>query len=180
MKTINRIGVAIGAACLVVSLLTTGCEDKPRGRGRERSSDTRDAEPGNISPEMRVLATRIGVWDTETGITTTRWVLDGKGQISEHANRPTGPDAVFLVMYDADKKTYHGWRADDQGEAFKSTGTWDPNTKTLTWTWKGDNGVTFTAPEHLDDADAIPWEFTAKDNEGNVVSKGGGKATRRK
>ncbi len=83
-------------------------------------------------------------------------------------------------MYNADKKLYNAWRADDQGGGMMSTGTWDADSKTLTWAWKDPDGTSYTAPEHFVDADTITWEFIAKNPQGQVVNKGGGTTKRKK
>lgn len=191
MKTVTRAGVAVVAGCLLVALLAGGFSSEAKGRAEAPAA----AKRAPIPPRMRVLAWRNGVWDqvttvkpskwvpqgsTTKGVSTTGWVLGGKFQQTNHANRPGSPDAIFVVMYDAKIKAYRGLRIDDEGNSMQATGTWDKAKRTLTWTWQDDNGNRFVAPERFVDKNTITSEGVGKSREGERPLDIRGKMARKK
>jgi hypothetical protein len=145
-------------------------------------------------PELKVLDRYLGTWDTETvnkvaewnpkemriaARFTNEWVLDGRF-MQMKGKSSTGVESLQMRTYDPQEKRYRAWVFDSKGTAATSRGTWDEETKTLTW--KGDlgDGITATNSVRFVGTDAIEWRLVARNDEGKVFMDMEGKFRRRK
>jgi hypothetical protein len=157
--------------------------------------DVRADQPGELSPEQQVLNRLVGEWsytvtsfksewtpaETEaSGTYSSQWTL-GNNFVNENAKRSDESTHLAMHTYDVQRKVYRRWYFNSNGVALETTGTWNPDTKTLTWKSAvfGD-GLTNTATHRFTDDDTIKWTVRVIDDEGKMYFRVEGTSTRRK
>jgi hypothetical protein len=143
-------------------------------------------------PEMKVLQQFVGSWKYEatffksawnpeekhlTGTVTTAATLDGS-YIEEKGTDGEGGHSQKMYTFDLQGGGYRAWWFSSRGLNNESTGTWDADKHTLTWTTKLPAGPTGVTTQHFVDEKTIEWAITFKDAEGNVTFRAEGKSTR--
>ncbi len=151
------------------------------------------------SPELKVLDRFAGTWNAKgvnkraewnpeethfTGRGQFQWIL--KGQFLSCQARLQTPgqaeDSEFLLLqtYDKEKKVYRRWYFDSAGLFPRSdtTGRWNPNTQTLTWTSDLGEGRTQTVIDRFLDKDTTQWSIVVKDKKGTIFQDTQGTSTR--
>ncbi len=126
--------------------------------------------PKSAAEAMKVLARRVGSWETETeiagvkvkGTEVTAWALGGK--FIESKGKTAAGETRMLVTYDETRKAYRYWYFDSEGLTTDGTGRYDPETKSIRWDAGGSEAVwRFT------DADRLDWTFTTRDAKGKAA-----------
>lgn len=144
-------------------------------------------------PELKMLERYIGNWTTETvkkpaewtpkeermtGTLTNEWLLDRRF-VQQRGKESNGMEHVQMKTYDPQRKQYRLWHFDTAGTAADSTGKWDEDSKTMTWSSER-NGITGTNVVRFVGNDAIEWNLVAKDRGGKLYLDMGGRFSRRK
>jgi len=146
--------------------------------------------------EQKVLDRFLGSWRTTYKLPKAEWTLEEKtgaadltfsrtlgGQFvqerGEHADKTTH---LVMYTYDAQQKSYRSWYFSSTGQTAESTGTWDADAKTMTWTSVGGAGQDFTttARHRFVNDDTFEWDVVVKDTKGKVLFRMEGKALRAK
>jgi uncharacterized protein (TIGR03067 family) len=149
-----------------------------------------------LSPQLAVLARRVGAWDTKTKIKPCKWVPDGAettaietigwtlgGQFLEarQANLESGIAQLSLTTYDARDQVYRSWFFGSNANLPRgqSAGQWDKATETLTF--KDEVTGEFTSVVRLKfiGNDAVEWQGIWKDKDGAVLMDLEGTSKRR-
>jgi hypothetical protein len=149
------------------------------------------AEPPIKSPEQAVLDRWVGSWRTIYTVAKTEWTPEEKrgtaelttkrtigGRfVQEFAEHSDKKSASVISTYDGKKKIYRSWWFSSEGHTSESTGVWDADTNTMTFTAR-DRGNTTTVTSRFLDADNIEWAVLVKDSEGKTLFRMEGKSTR--
>jgi hypothetical protein len=144
--------------------------------------------------ELKVLDRLVGNWQEEEiskpaewtpkeertkSTSTTEWVLGGRFvQMKERGN--DNLEVVQMITYDVDKKVYRRWRFTSGGTATETTGKWDEDSKTLTWTGTLAKDISFVSRWKMTSKDTMEGAAIAKDGSGKVYLDVASKSTRRK
>jgi hypothetical protein len=143
------------------------------------------------SPEQAILDRWVGSWRIAytvpkaewtpeekrgTAEVTTKRAIGGKflQEVAEHSDKKS---TITIHTYDEQTKTYRSWWFSSEGRTSESTGIWDADTATMTWTAR-DRGNTTTGTSRFLDADKAEWTVLVKDNVGKPVFRMEGKSTR--
>ncbi|MFT3881567.1 MAG: DUF1579 family protein [Gemmatales bacterium] len=140
------------------------------------------------TPEQLVLNRWLGNWQTTykqlkpeeksgTAETLTTRVIGG--QFVQEATAHS--DKMFsrsTITYDAQKQTYRSWWFSSTGQTDESTGTWDADKKTMTWSSTTIGDAKTTVKQHFKDDDTIEFDVISKDRAGRVVFHMEGKSVR--
>jgi Protein of unknown function (DUF1579) len=155
------------------------------------------ADAPTPAAELRVLEDMIGTWDevvtvkpaewtpaseTRTSVTRRSWSLGGKLMRSDGTWQPTKTEFLYLVAYDAAARVYRCWYFDTTGEMPREpmTGTWDAESRTLTWTVTDGAGNQTVAKHKIIDKDRHDWTMVVTNRDRKVVLDFSAKCTRRK
>lgn len=146
-------------------------------------------------PEQKVLDRFLGTWRTTYKLLKAEWTPEEKtgaadltyshalgGQFiqerGEHADKTTN---LVMYTYDAQRKSYRSWWFSSTGQTAESTGKWDADAKTMTWTSVGgEQDFTTTARHRFVNDDTFEWDVVVKDAKGKVLFRMEGKAARAK
>jgi hypothetical protein len=143
-------------------------------------------------PEQKVLDRWVGNWKTTYKVPKAEWtpeertgtaeltssrVLGGKfvQEKSEHSDKTS---SVLMLTYDEEKKSYRSWWFSSTGQTAESTGKWDPEAKTMTWTSAGNSEFTSTVRQRYVDDDHAEWDVVVQGGTGKVFFKMEGKSVR--
>jgi len=158
--------------------------------------DKKDPPPPKApAAELKVLDRFVGNWDSETtvrlsegkprdsklkGTISVEWTLGSRFVQWKGSSIPAGFEDLQLLTFDAGKKTYRHWYFSSEGIGDDSTGTWDEETRTMTW--KGDlrDGSSLLNVVRFTDKDTQEWKLVVKDKAGKALTEMHGKLTRRK
>ena len=152
--------------------------------GMKFEFEKRDASAD--SDHQAALDLLIGKWKSVTpgdkGSTTDlefQRVLGGR-YLQESGKRADGGSAMVMYTYDADRDCYRSWSFRSSMKAAESTGHWDEDTQTFSWTSVGgsENDWKTVSSHRFVDDNAFQWEATGTDKEGTVIFKIKGTATR--
>lgn len=138
------------------------------------------------SPQLAVLARRVGTWETKTKIKPCLWVPQGLdttsvetvrwsvgGQILESRQRDSlsGTEQLSLTTYDARDQVYRSWFFGSDGNLprTETIGQWDKATATLTFKSLDKDCVASVVQMKLIGNDAVNWQGTWKDKAGQIV-----------
>jgi hypothetical protein len=148
------------------------------------------------APEMKILAMRIGAWDTALKAKPALWTPEGadsrgaekielilKGRFIQGraVSQTDKSEVTWLATYDVQMRTFRLWLFDSSGNNTEFKGQWDERTKTLAWSApKNQEGVTSTSRWRFVDANTLEWDALAKHSNGKVVLDMKGKFTRQK
>ncbi len=140
---------------------------------------------GAQDAELNVLRKYVGKWEATFTVqdgenemkadVVARWVLGKRyvQQTSTVAGKP-GDEAfgiMTLMTYDSDAGSYRRWTFTSAGKASEETGTWDAETKTLTWTGEDPkNGNTTTVSATFKEKDEEHWSIVTETSAGKMVS----------
>lgn len=139
------------------------------------------AEPPQASAEQKVLDQFVGQWQSTYKVPKAEWTpkqKTGSAQLttarvvggrfiqekSEHSDKTSGS---ALLTYDEQRKCYRSWWFSSTGQTCESTGQWDAETETMTWTSVEDAMTSTTRHRFLDDNNA-EWSVSIKDPRGKV------------
>jgi len=148
------------------------------------------------SPQLAVLARRIGTWETKTkikpcvwvpqghetiGVETVRWTLGGQLLEGRQNDPTTGIEQLSLMTYDARDQVYRTWFFGANGNLPRSetVGHWDKATETLTFTSEAKDEFVSVVQMRLIGNDIVSWKGVWKDKAGQVLLDVEGTATRR-
>ncbi len=149
--------------------------------------------PASAAPELKVLEHYVGSWYTEIlskglpftkGPALARWILDGQFIEQTGELQDANGTAVFkvktIMTFDPAKKVYRTWTFASDGTMSDSEGTWNANTRVMTFSRKRDDGITTTITADFSTADVETWQIVSKDAGGKVITEIRGKNTRQK
>jgi hypothetical protein len=173
-------------SCLTAALLTLAPAADPAG-------------PAPDVPELKALSHWAGQWSTKMTVKPNRDLPNGAGgtgtAVGEwvHAGRflrqtwsldsTTGLPKMSgstMMTYDPQRKAYRSWSFFSTGAVSEATGTWDANTRTMTWTARDGDLTTVTTAAFTADGRNETWSIVTKDRAGNVVGDTSGTNTRKK
>lgn len=145
-----------------------------------------------VPPEMKVLERLVGTWKSENVLKTALATPTTSPNVGKNTlilgghfieNKNYNNEGVLLNInifsYDAKAQVYRQWLFMSDGNTLESTGTWDADTRTLTFTKEqgGNKGV--FSMRFVDD-DTVHTNIIWKDAAGKVTFDFEGKATRQK
>jgi hypothetical protein len=150
----------------------------------------RAAEGPTLTAEDKVLNRFLGTWRSTykvpkgeanpeerrgtAELTFTR-VLGGKF-LQERRQLSDKNTNMTMYTYDTERKTYGAWWFSSTGQAAFSTGKWDEETRTMTWT-SGEEAVRTTSHYRFVTDDSVEWDVVIKEKD-RVVFRMEGKNTR--
>jgi hypothetical protein len=104
------------------------------------------ADPVQQSGEMKVLNRWLGTWKSLAVIKPSNWFPGGKqrtetknvewvlgGHFQQATIRSNEHEARGIYRYDAQNKVYQSWFFDSEGNTSYWIGTWNEESKTMTW-----------------------------------------------
>jgi hypothetical protein len=152
----------------------------------------RSADPPAATPEQKVLDKWLGSWRSNYKLPKAEWTPEEKigtakltcarvvgGQfVQEKAEHSDNTSSVLMLTYDAQKKCYRGWWFSSTGQTSESTGNWDADTKTMTWSSVGDPMFTTTVRHRFVNDDAVEWDVVVRDGAAKVFFRMAGKSAR--
>jgi hypothetical protein len=156
------------------------------------SAIVRSADPPLNSPEQKVLDRFLGSWRTNYKLLKAEWTPEekqltadyvtsrelGERFIQERSKHSDGGTGLSLSTYDPERKCYRGWWFSSTGQTSESTGKWDADARTMTWTSTGDQPMATTARQRFVDTDTLEWDVVVRDRTGKVYFRMEGKSTR--
>jgi hypothetical protein len=106
------------------------------------------ADPPAPSPEQQVLDRLLGSWRTDYKTQKAEWTpaekqfsaeltstrILGGTFVQEKGQHPEKVSSLTLYTYDTDRNCYRAWWFSSTGQTSESTGQWDADARTLTWT----------------------------------------------
>ncbi len=143
-------------------------------------------------PEQMILDKWLGAWRTSHKQATSDLVSEEKAGtakvitsriVSEQLVQEKVEDSDktrggFIFTYDNQKKCYRRWEYSFAGKTTESTGKWDTDKKTMTWTSAGEpSSITTTTHRFVDD-DHAEWDVVTKDRTGKLLFHMEGKSVR--
>lgn len=148
------------------------------------------------SPQLALLARRVGTWETKTTIKPCLWVPEGTnstgletirwslgGQLLEGRQRglENGAETLSLMTYDARDQVYRVWFFDSNGNVPRSPslGHWDQANETLTFEANQEDEFRSVFRMKLISNDSVHWQGVWKDKAGQVLLDIEGTAQRR-
>jgi hypothetical protein len=139
---------------------------------------------GPASEELQVLAYAVGNWqivtedDPESKATSTGvWVLGGQFlQISwsRQSKDAISESGIQMLTYDPVEKVYSNIAFSHTGYTARSTGIWNPQTKTMVWTARHDDGTYTITRNTFVDARKPTWSIVTIDQSGKLVQESSG------
>jgi hypothetical protein len=138
---------------------------------------------GPLSPELKVLDHYAGTWQgtlsSFPGATIdiqVAWTLDGKflrHSLSVSAGSSAGIFEMMQMMtFDKAKGVYRSWGFSSTGGSSEAEGTWDPESKTLTWKESNVAAGTLTVSKAVfTDDDTEDYTSVTTDREDKIVQK---------
>jgi hypothetical protein len=148
------------------------------------SAVARAAEADLPAEAAAVLDRFLGSWQTEAtirqlaahppreihtrGAGDCRRTLEGRYYEFRTHTIPPGDSELQVMTYDADARVYRQWVFSSDGYRHEATGTWDPQTTTLTWQGRTDAGQ-FVIADHFVSADRLEWKLERQDDSGKQV-----------
>jgi hypothetical protein len=153
--------------------------------------------PAKEVPELKPLANYVGKWSTEStlkfegqpetsfkGQGAAEWIHDGRfvrqSWTIDGTKEMPGLNGSVIFTYDVEKKTYRGWNFMSNGFFSQSEGTFDPKTRTFTWTAHGSAGETTITKASFAEEGKEKWTIVTTDRAGKVLMDMRGTSTRRK
>jgi hypothetical protein len=160
-------------------------------------SDFEDKYGRTLSPEMQILARRIGAWNTKTTIKPGKWLPDGAASegvetvewmlndlfIQGKTKNADGAESLWLMTYDEQDGIFRSWYFDSYGNhpRVQSTGKWDEKKQQLTFESPPDStGVRSISTVRFTDEDRVDSSWALRDRDGSIVMEGEGTNSRRK
>ena len=141
------------------------------------------------SEELQVLDSYVGTWDCIVTNEATadktnlveerRWSRKGTFVLFENFDLTTKMESHYLMTYDPKAKVYRTCYI-DASNTMSLLGTWDAQTKTMSWRGKDGYENRVTGSERFVDKDTLEWSLEFTNPHGNVVAELSGKQTRRK
>jgi hypothetical protein len=139
------------------------------------------------SPELKVLDRWIGNWTDQVtlktpeekkgeGQSTGAWVAGGRFVQVTGSSKLDDSEAMHMITYDEQERTYRHWFFHSTGMTSRSTGTWDEKTKTMNWI---DESGMVAVTEKFTDDNTREWKVVVKAG-GQTVFEMEGKSTRKK
>jgi len=189
----------VGAGVLLVLAILLGVVHVAFHHSEARESTIPTVTPK--SDELKVWDQYVGTWNLKgvnkraewnpeeqhfTGRAQIQWDLKGQFtncQARFHFSGQTEDfDFLLLRTYDKEKKVFRSWYFDSNGVFPRSdtTGRWNPNAQTLTWTTDMGEGRTQTTIDRFLDKDTMQWSSVTKDKQGTTLWDTQGTGTRYK
>ena len=167
---------------LIVGLAFAGCSSTS---GAATTDDT-----PKRSSEMQVLQRFVGTWDQRmvnttaaeesTSVEIRRWSTEGTFVLMESTQHSAGgPESLMLITYDSDAHVYPACYMFGPARG-RLTGTWDEQTRTMTWNGTDMSGNKIAGEHRFVDRDQAEWSLVFTAPGGEVVTALSGKQTRRK
>lgn len=145
-------------------------------------------------PGRQVLDRFLGSWRTDYTLPKAEWtpvelsgsadlmfrrVLGGRF-IQEQATHADGKEGSVMYTYEEAQNRYRAWWFSSTGDTSESSGEWDGDSKTLTWTavQGAEAGFTTTSSHHFLDDRHFEWSVAVRDRAGTVLFRMDGKAVR--
>jgi hypothetical protein len=156
-----------------------------------------DDKPSSGVPDLQPLGHFVGSWRfmlnskgeapeynwIVLGKITGKWILDGKFiELSFVGSGPDGSGGVkgrVLMTYDEKKTVYRIWSFVSDGTAVESKGTWDQESRTMTWVY-GDDENNVTTNVEIAEKGIASLKFVITDRTKKVLYTVFGKFTRQK
>ena len=132
----------------------------------------------------KVLAQWVGNWQTKvvvkptkqnpkksvfTGKIQCQWILNKKFVEEVSVGKNAKIHHRYLLGYDPKKKVYRSWFFASDGTFLESTGTWNAQTKTMTWKTDLRDGTTSNEMHRFIDSDTYEWTSIARDKAGKII-----------
>ena len=151
-----------------------------------------DDGPAEEIPELKVLSQYAGDWDLaytskdapfKRGEYHAKWTLNGRflqrtGKLEAVFTRPKTLRLQTFLTYDPIAGAYRSSTFLSNGRTLESSGTWDPETRTMTWvSTNRDNKILTTTTETFADDGSYRWTNVSI-KEGRDIGRSTGKATR--
>jgi hypothetical protein len=153
-------------------------------------SDVRGQE-GDTPPEMKALEKLVGTWKVETivkvpkedgptKLDVKRELVLGGRFVQEAGGFDDKGQPTFKAMYtyDSNRKTYRNWLFVSGGFYSESTGTWDKQNQTFTFTNKPADGVTGVITIRFLDETTFVHSIISRDTAGQIHYHQEGKSVR--
>ena len=155
-------------------------------------------EPAANIPELKPLDGYAGTWDItitiknpdqaegveRTGKSVGKWLHNGRflhqsWTINEADDFP-GANGSIMRTYDPRGNRYRSWHFDSAGMAEESEGSWDEETRTMTFTARENlaGGTTINKSTFHDDGRET-WSILIKDRDGSTLAEVQGESVRR-
>ena len=141
------------------------------------------------SEELQVLDNYVGTWDCIVTSKATankantlqerRWSRKGSFVLFESFDLTTKMESHYLMTYDPKAKVYRTCYI-DASNTISLLGTWDAQTKTMSWRGKDGDDNRVSGSERFIDQDNLEWSLAFTNSDGNVVVELSAKQTRRK
>jgi hypothetical protein len=140
-------------------------------------SGTRSADAPPDGPEQAVLDKCVGKWRNTYKVPKAEWTPQEKSGtadvsavravggrfVEEKSEHSDGTSTMRVLTYDPQRKCYRGWYFSSAGQTAETTGKWDGDSKTMTWTSVGEAAFTTTVVNRFVDDDHANWDVTVKD-----------------
>jgi hypothetical protein len=148
--------------------------------------------PSKDIPELAPLGNWAGVWSgriekptKQSDSSAGRWIAGGRylqqtWKVEADADNPA-ISGTWIMTYDVKKKAYRQWQFNSFGSSAESTGKWNADKRTMTWTRRdAETGVTTVTKAHFPKAGVEQWEMTASDRNGKTIFEMSGQVIRQK
>jgi hypothetical protein len=149
-----------------------------------------------LSPQLAVLARRVGTWETRTktkpclwapqgaestGIETFRWMVGGQLLLGQQRLPEGGIEQMSLITYDARDQVYRCWLfgSDPTFLRGQTVGRWDQATETLTFQSDPRDELDAVVRIKLIGNDTVNWHEIRKNKAGQVLLDVEGTSKRR-
>ena len=156
-------------------------------------ADVRGQESTAPTPEMKALERLLGTWKVEqivkvpeesrsTNLVVKRELVLGGRFVQEMGgfDDQGKPNFMGMYTYDSNKKAYRYWFFLSGGFYTESTGTWDENRQTLTFTQAPKRGATGVVTLRFPDKTSFAFSIISRDAGGKVGYHLEGKGVRQK
>ena len=158
------------------------------------ASFARSADAPGGGAEQKVLDRELGTWKNTYKVLKTEWTPQERagtervvvtravgGRFVQAASEDgDGSSSMRLLTYDEHARGYRGWWFSSAGQTAEHRGTWDGESKTLTWTSVGDAARVTTVQTRFVDDDHTVWDVTVKDAAGRTLFRMEGTGVRAK
>jgi hypothetical protein len=145
-----------------------------------------------LSPEQKALDKFLGTWRTSYKVPKAEWTPEerhgtaeltysrvlGGSFVQEKGEHSDKSSSILMYTYDTERKCYRGWWFSSTGQTAESTGKWDAEAKTFTWTSSGTQPFTTTSRHRFVNDNSFEWDVVVKDGKDKVLFRMEGKAAR--
>jgi len=148
-------------ALIVALMATPGARPQDARKEQQQAMGILRQFEGNWRKEFRLLPGGGSSGTTRTGTHECRQALGGAA-MQETGHDSDGTSYLSVSTYDPADRVFKMSVFQSSGVVAHMTGTWDPRTRSLAWTHKGNDGVITTASYSLESAHEIRFAIVAK------------------